>query len=334
MLSKILRDPQNLFKILLGVCVTILVTYLAYREVDLASIQQRIADIPLYLILLCLVGQVLLQLFHMLRWGTLLRKLEVVPWLRIYSLNVIGNAALYILPMRLGELVRPTLAASQTQLKFSQTSSTSVIERAIDGIIIGSLALVALSSSRLVSGYQNFFRSALLWLLLVFFLSALLLAAVRNTEWILKVNARTLGRLSSRLSETLGRFIRQFSLAVKEFLSYRTFALYLGFSLMVWFIDALSIYTLFAILDAPAPFQATFMALSLIVLGSFLPSGPGQIGVFEYSVSLGLAVFGISLEDGILIGALYHGILLGTITLMGFSGLVLSRYILTKSKST
>ena len=330
MLSRILREPQALFRILIGVSVTILLTYLAFRELDLASIQRRMAVIPVFPILLCLIGQALLQLFHMLRWGTLLRKLEVVPWLRIYSLNVIGNAALYILPMRLGEFVRPTLAASQTQLKFSQTSSTSVIERAIDGIIIAGLALVALFSSRSGSGNEDIFRSALLLLLIVIFLFTLLFIAVRNTEWILKFIGRTIGQVSSRLSEILRQFVTQFTQATSKFLTFQTLSLYLGLSLSIWLIDALSIYALFSILDARFPFQATFMALSLIVLGSFLPSGPGQIGVFEYSVSLGLAVFGMPLEDGILIGALYHGILLGTIILLGLSGFTASRFLLSK----
>ena len=330
MLSRILREPEARFKLLLGVSVTGVLTYLAYRELDLASLQQRIAVIPVYPILLCFIGQVCLQIFHMFRWGTLLRKLETVPWLRIYSLNVISNAALYILPMRLGEFVRPTYAASQTQLKFSQTSSTSVIERVIDGTIIGSLALVALFSSRSSYGNEDIFRSALLLLLVVFLLLAFLLFAVRNSEWIQKCITLTIGRVSSRLSEFLGQFITQFTQATNEFLSIQTLSLYLGLSLSIWLIDALSIYALFEILDADLPFQATFMALSLIVLGSFLPSGPGQIGVFEYSVSLGLAVFGIQLEDGILIGALYHGILLGTIILMGLSGFVISRLLPSK----
>jgi uncharacterized protein (TIRG00374 family) len=332
MLSKILREPDARLKLLLGVSITCVLTYLAYRELDLVSLQQRIAGIPVYPILLCFIGQVCLQIFHMLRWGTLLRKLEAVPWLRIYSMNVISNAALYILPMRLGEFVRPTYAASQTQLKFSQTSSTSVIERTIDGIIIGSLALIALYSSRSGSGNEDIFRSAVALLLAVCVLMIALVLVARNTESALMIISRTIGRVSTRLSDSLGKFIWQFTNATREFFSLRTLILYLGFSLAIWLIDALSIFALFDILDAYLPFQATFMALSLIVLGSFLPSGPGQVGVFEYSVALGLTVFGLQLEDGILIGALYHGILLGTIILMGLSGLAVGRILPSKSQ--
>jgi uncharacterized protein (TIRG00374 family) len=330
MVSKKLREPNARYKLLLGVSVTAVLGYLAFHELDLASLRERIADIPVYPILLCLIGQVCLQLFHMLRWGTLIRKMGKVPWLRIYSLNVIGNAALYILPMRLGEFARPTIAASQTQLKFGQTSSTSVIERVMDGIIIGSLALVALFSSHGGAGIADILRSTVVWLVLVFFLFALLLVAARNSEWIQKIISFTIGQVSSRLSEILERFIRQFIDATRAFVSIQTLSLFLGLSLLIWLIDALSIYALFEILDARFPFQATFMALSLIVLGSFLPSGPGQLGVFEYSVSFGLAVFGIQLEEGLLIGAIYHSILLGTILLMGLSGFVINQFFLSE----
>jgi uncharacterized protein (TIRG00374 family) len=251
--------------------------------------------------------------------------LKQVPWPKIYSINVISNVALYILPVRLGEFVRPTYSANQTNLNIGQTASTSVIERAIDGIIIGSLALVALISSRSTSGHEDILRSAVLLILIVCLLLAVLLLAVRYSESIRQIISQTIGRISARLSEILGSFIFEFTKATNEFLSIGTLSQYLGLSIAIWLVDTISLYALFEILDAKFPFQATFMALSLIVLGSFLPSGPGQLGVFEYSVALGLAIFGMQIEDGILVGALYHGILLGTVSLMALSGLVLSR---------
>jgi hypothetical protein len=74
------------------------------------------------------------------------------------------------------------------------------------------------------------------------------------------------------------------------------------------------------------------MAPSVIVPRSYLPSGPGQIGVFEYSVSLGLVVFGIQLEDGIFIGAFYHVLVLGTLVMMALCGLVVSRVLPLKQR--
>lgn len=327
-LSRAAWGSRTRSRLIIGVLFSLLLTYLAYRQLNPASLRERIGAIPLYPVLLCIGGQICLQLLHMVRWGILIRKLDTVPWLKVFSINVISNAALYLLPMRLGELFRPTISAAQTKLKISQTSTTSVIERTVDGLMIGSLALVSVFSRLEGPGSNEFVRPSILLSIIIFFLLASLFIVVRKREWPLKIILYFLRPFPPRISVSVVQFVEQFTKATGDLLKTKTLLPYIGLSLGIWLIDASSIYVLFSILDGTFPFQATLVALSFVVLGSLLPSGPGQIGIFEYSISLGLLSYGIRMEDGILIATIYHSIVIGTIIILGLTGLLVNRKIL------
>ena len=54
--------------------------------------------------------------------------------------------ALYLPAVRLGELVRPTYSTSKTKIEIGKTVSTSVIERVVNGLIVGFFAIISLLS--------------------------------------------------------------------------------------------------------------------------------------------------------------------------------------------
>jgi hypothetical protein len=100
---------------------------------------------------------------------------------------------------------------------------------------------------------------------------------------------------------------------------------YLGLSLALWLIDITSIYWLFGIIDIKLNFIAAVVTISVLALGSLIPSGPARIGVFEFAIAFSLGIFSVPPEEAILIAAVFHVIFTALVFVLGITSLVLDR---------
>ena len=71
-----------------------------------------------------------------LRWGLLLRATNNVSWRRAAEALVTGFAAHYVLPGRIGELIRADYARRVFNMSRFTSLGTIVVERVCDGIIL------------------------------------------------------------------------------------------------------------------------------------------------------------------------------------------------------
>ncbi len=105
--------------------------------------------IPVYL-----VSFVVLCYFRAVRWRYLLRSFADVPTRKLLSVSWIGFAAILLMPLRIGEFVRPYMirAAGRTDAQgrttgavtMSAATGTIVAERVIDGLYVSIVLAVAL----------------------------------------------------------------------------------------------------------------------------------------------------------------------------------------------
>ena len=308
----------------LGTLVTILFTYFAYRQLDASTLLDRITSFPSLALGTAIIGQILFQALHTLRWGYLLRQLGDVSWTSIYSINTIGNAALYLLPVRLGELVRPTYSTSKTKIEIGKTVSTSVIERVVDGLIVGFFAIISLLSLHNDFSGEYYIQAASIFLAVILSILALMILSVRKINVISNKLDGFLTPIAPKISSFINRILHQFAEATGQLITPGQLMTYVGLSICLWLVDAASVYALVHAYDPMIPFQAALLAISFLAIGSLIPAGPAQIGVFEYSLSIGLLAFGVPLPEGILISTIFHGIVIGLITIMGSSGLIIN----------
>lgn len=84
------------------------------------------------------------------RWHWQLEPIASLPFTRMLSANLLGSAALVLLPFRTGEAVRPSLIARGGQISFVAAATTSVAERLADGLIVAAMLLGCLSVAPLL----------------------------------------------------------------------------------------------------------------------------------------------------------------------------------------
>jgi uncharacterized protein (TIRG00374 family) len=231
------------------------------------------------------------------RWRLLLRPVGDVPLLPLFSATAIGFFCNMILPLRVGEVVRPVLLARRTGTPVSSVFASVVLERLLDMLTI--LVFLGLTMT-LVPVSDAIRRSGIVFLLLAIVAVTAILAlqrrhrvAIGTVEWLLR---RLPDSLATRAEHALHSFIDGLQGIGDAPVMLRI----LAYSLFLWSVIA-SIFALgFIACDLPVPLVSGGLALVTIVAGAVsAPSAPGFIGTFQAGCIVGLGLFGISRADAV-----------------------------------
>ncbi|MEM1349084.1 MAG: lysylphosphatidylglycerol synthase transmembrane domain-containing protein, partial [Myxococcota bacterium] len=229
---------------------------------------------------------------RVVRWYDLVRPLADIPAWRVHRVCVVGFAAILLLPLRLGEVVRPYLLARRASISTSAALGTAVVERVIDGLVMTGLLFVTLATYRGaratgVAVSMGLFSA-------VIFLGALavcLLAWWRKARTVELVRGMV-GVFSRSLGDGLAGILGEFIEGFKGLLQGRAMGRFVGLTVFYWGTNAASMWLLARFgfgLDVSAWDMAAVMAL--LVLGIMLPSGPAMAGNFEFFMVRALGLF-------------------------------------------
>jgi len=316
---------RSTVRYLIGIILSALLIWLAFRDIDLQELIGHFTRLSWKPIALCFIGQLIFQILHWIRWGLVLRQFGWVSWDRVFIMGAIGNAALYLLPVRAGELVRPTLAAGEKEVNLGQTTATSAIERIVDGLLVSAILFGALLTLGGDYAPQTIYRSGIAFLSIFIGVFFVIYFGNKHQDVVINLLSRTMGRLSPYWTERVINLYINFIQAIRVSATSNILLPYVGLSIALWLIDITSIYWLFGILNIELSFIAASVVISILALGSLIPSGPAQLGVFEFSIVIGLGIFSISQEEAVLVGTVFHIIVIGLVLVLGLIGLWLNQ---------
>lgn len=216
----------------------------------------------------------------------------------------IGFMANMVLPLRMGEVIRPVLVSRKESEPLSGILATVVLERIFDMFTI--LFLFGVSASLVAVSEQvrhwGYYLSGL---------AAVVAAVVMVVRWQEKLALRllqlVLHPLPTTISSPVDHFFRGFVQALETLQSPLTFLQLLGWSLYLWLVIA-SIYLLGLLaFDVPAPLLVGSITVSTIVaIAVSVPSAPGYIGSFQLGCTLSLAIFQVSQSHAIAYSIVLH----------------------------
>jgi len=238
--------------------------------------------------------------FRAWRWGYLLKPVATVPTSRIVAYAWVGFFAIMMLPLRMGEFVRPALLRREGSISGSAAMGTIAAERVLDGLFVALLlAATLLFVPRLpLEGvrFMNFpveqlprygyltvavFSAALV--VLAFFLAARRLAE-QLTEWII-------GVVSKRWAARLSRMVGDLADGLRSLPDPKLMGPFLVQTTIYWTANALGMWLLgYGCGLAMTPAQG-FAVMGVLAMGILLPAGPGLFGPFQVSIYLALRMF-------------------------------------------
>jgi hypothetical protein len=225
------------------------------------------------------------------RWRVLLRPIGDVPLYPVLSATAIGFGATVVLPLRLGEILRPALLGRRAGVGLSAAVASVVLERLFDVLLVIACFLAVSLAYPVPAGLR---RGAVALAVLAAVGFAVLYAVQRHRPRAEKMLLRLLARLPARVAAVLEPVIRSFLTGLGGLGSARTVAVVLAYSVYLWGVIALTFAFAFLALDTDVPLLVASLATVVIVAAFvFLPQAPGFVGTWQAGCVLALGLFGV-----------------------------------------
>ena len=313
------------FRLGFTLSITGLAYVLVFEGTSLSGLRDEFQQLKPGWLLASIALVLLLQGLRLLRWGVLLAAVGNVPAGVVVRVGSIGTMAVDILPLRLGELVRPGLLDRLAGVPFITGAATIIVERLLDvlallailGIAIGVTGLPTETAS--LGGWTidlEVARGALLLAvsLLGLPLAGLILARTTTLRWA----ERVLRLLPDMASAPSLRWVTSFADSVEKLGTPRPLLWSGLLSLMIWGVGVLVAW---ALMQASPQVQLGLIEAAVVTLfvavALLMPAPAGGLGVFEAGAVVGLGLYGITGAPAALFAVALHAVHLGTITLLG-----------------
>ena len=302
--------------------------YYSLRGVEWREVARIIRSAaPGGLLLTLAIGTVTLFL-RACRWRVLLNAEGDVSVATAFWATAAGYFGNNFLPARGGELVRTFLISSRCGLASSFVLATALSERVADAvalvIITGIVLLVVPAQPGWLAGAARPF--AILGLIGGLIIAVLPFLGSVGESVIEKAPVPHAWR--PRLLRILDHGLR----GIRAFHDGRRLAAFLGFTILIWSLDATAVVIAAVALGFRMPISVAFLLIAGLGVGTALPSTPGYVGIYQFVAVTVLTPFGFSRTDAIafiLVAQVLSNIVIGI-----WGSLGLWRYRQTRLRST
>lgn len=256
------------------------------------------------------------------RWRIQVRGLTGTkpPLRESIAINSVAASAVFLLPFRLGEFVRPNLSAQRNIMRASSGLAATALERAIDGLVttgffgIVLLLVKARDDVKLPPQVEvgGIVALAIFGGALTFFIVAF--------RW----RAGTARLVERVLSVAHGGFARKVASILTGFLEglacFRKPSDILGYvalTVVYWLLNAASMYCVMVAMNLDVDVVAAFFCLCFLVIGMMIPAPPGNVGNFHVFARSSVTVFGIAAAPAVAFAILLHALTVLSVVMMG-----------------
>ena len=246
------------------------------------------------------------NVFRVLRWRWLLAPLrERVPFRPMFAAVILGYMTTWLVPGRIGELVRPALLSAKENLPLGPCLGTVVADRLLDGVAIVILFALGSLGAHFAEGSAGLAHEIrwTAWVALVVIVAGLAALIAVST-----FGERLDGWLSRRWAPIrwTGRVALGLSRGADALRSPRRLLPILGHSLLAWITIGLGTWLGIRAVGVEIGFADVFVMLPLLALGVSLPT-PGGVGGYHALMQFGLtSLFGIDPTIAASAGILMH----------------------------
>lgn len=239
----------------------------------------------------------LIHVLRVVRWKPLLDPIAPMSWRDHNRIGAVGFMAMFLLPLRLGELARPYLVKAEVRgVRMTQVLATVVVERVVDGLVV-SLLLAAVLTWLPTTDPSALAPLELgaLTALAVFLSATLLLVGARwKHDLTVRFVERTAGLVSKRLAHAICDLLDSFLSGLRQQKSGRNFVIFVALTVVYWALTGVAIWTMVRAFYLPVDMVGCFAMTSCVVVGMMIPNAPGNVGSFWYFLLMPVAAYGVA----------------------------------------
>jgi uncharacterized protein (TIRG00374 family) len=254
--------------------------------------------------------------FRSVRWRFLLRAVAEVPRKKLFTVSLVGFAAILLMPFRIGEFVRPYLLRTRPEDRrpgeraISMTAATSsvVAERVIDGLYLSIVLALALLLVPTVHPLPDTvvdlpisvervrtYGYAMLGLFVVAFTTIAVFYFAR--AWAHRATLAVVGKVSVRLAEKLAGMAEKFADGLHVLRRGRDALGFLVETTLYWGTNALGMWFLawgcgVVHADGTGPgFGEACALMGMLGCAILIPGPPGLLGPFQAGIYAGMVMY-------------------------------------------
>ena len=307
---------KDLLKYLGGILLAVALLWWVLRGSDPAAVWQQLKQASFGLVLVCVVLNVGHNVFRVLRWRVLLSPFQPgVPFRPMFVAIIVGYMTSWVMPGRLGELVRPMLLSARERVPLGPCIGSIVADRMLDGMAVVALFVLGAWITPLegeAAQYETLIRTGSVTMaVLVASVAAVMLlassAGPRFEGWLERRH---------RAIRWAGRTMISISSGVAALRSPRLIVPLAAYSLLAWLTIAAATWAGVHAAGADVSFGEILFIQPLLVLGVAVPT-PGGAGSYHGAMKIGLMLFGVSQITAVSAAFLMHFLIVVPIILLG-----------------
>ena len=300
---------------------TIISLIVIFMLVDPAEVWANLKKTNYSYLGLSALSYLLFLALRAVRWHFLLN--NQVSYGQVWHIQNIGYMMNFILPARLGELIRAVLIGNLPPVTVAQGVSTMALERVLDILFMATFLPLTLSQ---VADLPEMIRQPVLLAgiagIALFFL---LIVAAHQRENAGKISTHLLNKLPFLDTNSWVERLDNLLAGLVVLTNWQSGMILLFWSIILWIPVIFGYYwgMLAVGLDASWLMGGFVMCVAAFAIAA--PSSPGQVGIYHAGVIFAInAVLGFANEPATAFAILYHAMNLVFNILLGFIGLQLT----------
>lgn len=308
------------WRALIGIALSALFLYLAFRGQDFGEIRDAFLEANLWWLPVALVLYFVGVWIRAVRWRVLLRPIaEQATTRELFPIVVVGFMANNVLPLRAGELVRSLLLGRKYGVRKTSALATIAVERIFDGLTMLAFLACATFFVSITSELQHL--AILAFILFAGLLIGLFLLTFAG-DFVDRVLQLVLGPMPQSITDKVQAMMESFLHGLGVLRRRGDLVKVLLTSVLAWLFEA-SMYYVLAIAfggfvrEVMGVFE-TLLTTGVANLSTLIPGAPGYVGQFEYGVKLVLnGALNVPEGQALAYAILVHAALYFPITLLG-----------------
>lgn len=295
---------------------TVGLLWLFFRNIDLGATWRAMTRAHVSYLAGAVLATLLTYTLRALRWQALLRPVGPARLRTAFRATVIGFTAIFLLPGRIGEVLRAYLVARQDGLKFTATFATVVVERLLDVATVLLLFAIALPLLKVDVGREVEMAGMIAGAGSIAALGLLFVMA-GHPERLGRLAARLGRHLPQKLNSLLQQAVQAFAEGLAVMRRPSDLVAAVAWSLPVWFSIALGIWLTSLAFDLTLSFVGSFLIVGYLAVGVSVPT-PGGAGGFHVMYKLAVEqFFGADPAVAAAAAIILHAISFVPVTLLG-----------------
>jgi uncharacterized protein (TIRG00374 family) len=282
--------------------------WLAIARIDMAQLWVKLRQVDLGWLALAFASYWLALALRTWRWGIILAPVRRLAFGSIFYGLLVGYAANYVLPARLGELVRADFLGRRYNISRLSVIGTIVVERLFDVVVFIGFIFAGLGALHQTHDSRI---APVLHAVEVVSVGCVVLAGLLIL--LLKLRHKPLPKAIAFLEERL----RSLAQGLHLITGAPEVAILAAATAIVWTADSIAVWLLCQALGIELSLFQLLLVMGMSCLAALIPAAPANIGALQYALVLAFELLGLPGDSGFSLAVLTQGCFVASCIMVG-----------------